>query len=538
MITLINGHIQSPNNVPVANGYIELILNTDATVIASPNGQVVAAEPITFRLDANGNLLGTCQIWSNAELNPQNISGLGTWYNVTVFDQNLARLNTTAFQWQFTQTAGSTVDISTMTSTSQSTIFYPFPISQGSSVGGTAWINAKANGAHGDGFAAPLNGNMAIGSTTLTIATNIQNGHGCDPFTPGHVGFQIVVPFAATGSKDLYTTIASYISPTQVTLSAANASGKTITNVDVFWWPNGRDDLAALQFAANSASASGNILYLPAGVYPVSGSITNSALLQGMIGDGRQSTWIVSNSAANTSPACVFTDVPYGFKLDGIGFKGRGQAVASGTENGVEFRLSQNNGVVISKISNLRILGYPGHGLYIQEPIATTISDSIFDDVGNTGLYVDVGLLGFGGTSCTISGYSFDNSQAYYLNNLAYSVMTGCAADSNNTNYWLVNCASVVLVGCGSEVALGTGTIGYIVSGGVNNAIYNCYWTKVPATDGIGVAVTSSADGTIMMDSVPTSLYHALCNVSIGVCHEQVVATFKPTATTPVNRLG
>lgn len=401
------------------------------------------------------------------------------------------------------------------------------------------YINVKAFGALGDGFAAPLNASMTGGSSTLTIGTVLQNGKGCSSFSPSHVGYQIVVPFAGSGSTDLFTTIATYVSATQVTLSVA--ANQSVHQVDAFWWPNGRDDTFAIQSAINSASASGARVYIPSGVYPISASLTNSTLLEGIVGDGAQASWLVSNSASNNHPALVLTDVPYRFVLSGLGFKGRGQVIAGGTENGVEFRLTQNTGVVIADINNLRILDYPGHGLYIQEIITSTISDCIFDDVGNAGLYLDVGFSTFGGTSVTISGcYSYDNSVAYQFQGYAYTTMVSCAADSNNTNYTFNNCVSTLCVGCGCEVALGVGTIGYIISGGVNNALYNCYWTKVPANDGVGVAVTGTATGTIIdgfYSNQPSIT--PLVDISVGASAvNTVVRNLKSVATTPVSNSG
>ena len=111
----------------MANGSIRFQLNTDATVIASPYGQVSSNIPIVFQFDANGDIQSGAQLWSNKELNPQTVDGLGTWYLVSWFDQNGAQLSDPGVLWQFTQTNGSTVDIGTMTSISPTGPYYPFP---------------------------------------------------------------------------------------------------------------------------------------------------------------------------------------------------------------------------------------------------------------------------------------------------------------------------------------------------------------------------------------------------------------------------
>jgi hypothetical protein len=121
LITLINGNAQSAAGVSLANGSIVLQLNQDATLLAGP-GYVAGSVPVTFRFDSSGNLLGTCRVWSNAEL-----SG-NTWYNVTFYDQNNARLSTAT--WQFTQASGATVDIGTMVTTTPGAPAVSFPFGQ------------------------------------------------------------------------------------------------------------------------------------------------------------------------------------------------------------------------------------------------------------------------------------------------------------------------------------------------------------------------------------------------------------------------
>jgi hypothetical protein len=130
MITLENGNIQGANGLPIVPfGYIELYLNTDATIIASPYGQVLGGtkNAVRFYFDENSDLIGTPQIWSNEELNPQNIDGLGTWYVVNFFDANGTCLNNGAMIWIFPNDAGATIDIGTMVSVAGSRIYWPVP---------------------------------------------------------------------------------------------------------------------------------------------------------------------------------------------------------------------------------------------------------------------------------------------------------------------------------------------------------------------------------------------------------------------------
>jgi hypothetical protein len=129
MITLINGFPQGPNGLIVPNGSVVFQLNIDATVVAAPGGFVCADIPVVFQFDANGALIQPAQLWSNEELNPQlSPTLLGTYYLVTFYDQNGARLNVSPMWWQFPELNGATVDISQMTPVSTvggNVIYYP-----------------------------------------------------------------------------------------------------------------------------------------------------------------------------------------------------------------------------------------------------------------------------------------------------------------------------------------------------------------------------------------------------------------------------
>lgn len=69
-------------------------------------------------------------------------------------------------------------------------------------------------------------GAMTASSATLTCATSA-------PFAAGDVGLLIVVEGAGSGGADLETTIATYVSPTQVTLTVAAST--TVSGSDVTW---------------------------------------------------------------------------------------------------------------------------------------------------------------------------------------------------------------------------------------------------------------------------------------------------------------
>jgi hypothetical protein len=120
---------------------------------------------------------------------------------------------------------------------------------------------------------------MDAGVAVLTSATAA--------FTTADVGKAISVKgAAATGVTTLVTTIASRQSATQVTLTAANASGGAVSSAIVIW---GTDDTAAIQAAVDAAEAyltAGDTyaqVYFPPGAYIVAGSLNNTKSGNGQI---------------------------------------------------------------------------------------------------------------------------------------------------------------------------------------------------------------------------------------------------------------
>jgi hypothetical protein len=139
-------------------------------------------------------------------------------------------------------------------------------------------VTAAAYGAVGDGQVVG-DGAMGAGVAVLTSATANW------PSTV--VGKAISVKGAgASGVTTLITTVASRESATQVTLSAANASGGAVSSAVVIW---GTDDTAAIQAATDAAEAyltAGDTyaqVYFPPSAYIVAGALNNTKSGNGQI---------------------------------------------------------------------------------------------------------------------------------------------------------------------------------------------------------------------------------------------------------------
>jgi hypothetical protein len=143
----------------------------------------------------------------------------------------------------------------------------------------TPWLFNVANyGAVGDGQFV-TDGAMSSGSAVLTSASG--------KFTSGDVGKAVMVKGAgATGVTTLVTTIASYQSATQVTLTASNASGGAVSSALVMW---ATDDTTHIQNAINAALAYAGThgsatVYLPTGsglFYGIAGALVTGTTTKG-----------------------------------------------------------------------------------------------------------------------------------------------------------------------------------------------------------------------------------------------------------------
>lgn len=145
-------------------------------------------------------------------------------------------------------------------------------------------VTASAYGAVGDAYLV-TDGAMSSGSAVLTSVTA--------NWSASVVGKAIAVKgAAATGVTTLVTTVASRQSASQITLSAANASGGAVSGAQVVW---GTDDTAAIQAATDAAEAYLTThtyaqVYFPPRPYIVAGALSSAKSGNGQIVFGAYST--------------------------------------------------------------------------------------------------------------------------------------------------------------------------------------------------------------------------------------------------------
>jgi hypothetical protein len=271
-----NAFLQASNNLSDVNdagtsrANIHIPTLTPAACVATSNVSLSGFQTIDGYTLASGDLvLLTAQ--TTASQNGLWTAASGSWTRPTEFATALnikgrtcAVLNGTTYggsTWLLkAPTAGITVDTSSQTwsnqsggggsyvaapaSTTNEQGYAPLVLSpSGTTQWGMPWqFNVVGYGAKGNGVCV-TDGSMTSGSAVLTCSTST-------PFTSADVGKAIMVKYAVTATTGsmLVTTIASFQSLSQVTLSA-NATN-TISSATVLY---GTDDTSAIQSAVNAA---------------------------------------------------------------------------------------------------------------------------------------------------------------------------------------------------------------------------------------------------------------------------------------------
>lgn len=349
--------------------------------------------------------------------------------------------------------------------------------------------NVKDYGATGDGKIA-FTAAITAGTNTLTL-TNTA-GTPQDLFSADDVGKRIVVAWAGTNNANHYTTIASYVSPTQVTLTD-NAVFTPPSGSMAAWYPVGRNDTPGIQAAIDATGNGSTEVFLPAGVYVYKGATagtgalnnTNAKFLTALRGAGSQRTWLVCDSVADQANAIRFIDPNIGLNIEGFSVFGPGvNAIAGG-----DVYLGILNQAVTQQIdiSNVNVYHSCGYGFYISVPILVSFRNCL------TCWTLDHGFYAHDGTSvhydaCVV----LSSSKAGFCSfQQSYSAFTACAAEGAGIGYYMQGSNTVVFNGCGGEVlndrsaahgALYNGNM-FVIDGGSGGVTLNsCFGRHLPVS--------------------------------------------------------
>jgi hypothetical protein len=288
---------------------------------------------------------------------------------------------------------------------------------------------------------------MAPNSNIVTLRLGTQSNPaapitGGQLFSASDAGKSVLVsgPQGGAGAvqvQDLWTTIISVQSPTQATLAAAAGPTGIATNFSgtIYWWDPAADDTQTIQQAINLCDGSNQYsrVYLPAGVYIRTGTLTNSMNMKEFYGDGMQRTVILTKGPLIDTDACNFTD-QVDFKMHDMTWRGPGIDAPFGGR--LAFNLFVESVLQNLSFENVEIRHVAFDAMFMNTPILTTFKNCLFNFNAGNGLNLNTAV------ACT-----FDS--CFFLTNLLAGVnMTNCAALSFNA--------------CGCE----SNGIGYYMNGG------------------------------------------------------------------------
>ncbi|MET7477642.1 glycosyl hydrolase family 28-related protein [Streptomyces sp. NPDC005648] len=234
------------------------------------------------------------------------------------------------------------------------------------------------------------------------------------------------------------------------------------------------DDTTAIQAAINSLPSGGGTIFFPSGTYNLTSALTITSDIS-LRGQGAQSSILHQTS---TTAHGVYALTARRMSFADLQLTGPGSGVGTGTGIYLD---TTGSAVAQCQFNNVMVQQFGVDGIYVNTPIATVFSNVRSQNHGQHGFHF------LGGTSVDMNAcYAAGVTDAgYYFDTMTYCALTGCAADSNGTGYWVQGGGNVALVGCGCESSLTNNATyngySYVAHGGTQIALYDCYSRANPS---------------------------------------------------------
>jgi hypothetical protein len=314
-------------------------------------------------------------------------------------------------------------------------------------------------------FSAPANAVLDENAYCAPGSSSVASTAGL--YTQGMVGLTAVfIAGGAGGTTDIVSTVQSVTDSNHLILAATvpGATGNAQTLII------GTDISAALSTAFTNAGTTRNSLFIPAGTYLKLSSITVPSNVK-VTGAGRQETTIIHASSTTSA----FTGVDRtSIIFEDWTVRGPGQGI--GTGSGINFTLSANPATFYPTFRRFSANKFGVDGIAIATPIVGTFDQVVIFNNGRHGF----NLAGAGqaaGTSCHFEAcFAAGNWAAgYYFKQMAYSNLSGCAADANGVAYYYDTCIGITESGCGSEETYNFNALGRtsFTPNGLSRYIFN-----------------------------------------------------------------
>ncbi|MGW4883355.1 glycosyl hydrolase family 28-related protein [Streptomyces murinus] len=285
--------------------------------------------------------------------------------------------------------------------------------------------------------------------------------------------------------------------PTRAWVEAHNVGDTSTPASSVLDWVSVRDhgaqgdgvtdDTAAIQAAITTAAAAGGgTLYIPAGRYILTDALTWASGVNAVGAGDRVSVLQVTDQ---TKDCIVGTDIS-DVTLQGLQLSGPGRGFGSG----VRFTRYSAPATASITLRDLMIQSMGGDGVFCHQLAGSTLHRVRVRACGGVGVHLQAPqdtILGGASTSliaCSVEGCV---TGGYWLDGMAYSTLTSCAAQEMPFGYRLDTCTAIALTGCGAEQC----TTGLTVYGGKGTVVSGF---NTQASDGTSVWLTNSATGVVL----------------------------------------
>lgn len=327
------------------------------------------------------------------------------------------------------------------------------------------WIDIKAYGAKGDGRSV-TDGAISGTQTLLTCATST-------PFTAADVGKTIAIAGAGVAGATLQTTIASYVSSSQIHTTVAASTG--VSGALTGW---GTDDTTAIQAAltaagvqANKPQNQGSTVFIPLGYYIITSTLTVPPYVnvtgQGVgsqisqITNGQDGIHVNNGFNSSLSNFYLLSE----FVVDG--------GNASGTSSGTGLYIHNSPTI---RLSNIWVAGFTYAG-YLFDTITELRAAHLVADQINGPAFSFVTLAqNCVLTDCLVGscqGAGFDLSSVYTMSLIGCKV-SSTSSPSGTSGFRLNNTQGVSLTSCISTNARQHGFIVGDVASCLDTMFTNC----------------------------------------------------------------
>lgn len=253
------------------------------------------------------------------------------------------------------------------------------------------------------------------------------------------------------------------------------------------------DDTTAIQDAIDALPAQGGTVYVPSGTYKITKALALRDSMR-MLGDGPAST--VISQATASADGFAGTDILF-LEIESLRISGP----STGTGIGIRLTRVENQNTNNVYIRNVFVRTFGGDGIWASNLIVSTFSNVQSVSNGGWGFHL-VGETKIVGTSVNLQSTYADANKVggYFLNTMAYTVMTACASGAfQPIDYQLKDCMGVVAAGCGSEDGAGQP---WIIDHSYGTHIFGGWIYTNP---GIGIHVVNGSIGTYISGIAETS---------------------------------